>query len=293
MPGVYFPAGGVSSAQAAIAALSALAGNAANGDTTIGVGTTTLSDVMHYNTLTVDGTLVARAWIIFARKVIVNATGIIHWDGADAAAAVAGAAYTGGYLSGNCAGVAGATGAGAAPGATNNAIVMLPRSGALGTTFKGGAGGAGTPNAGGNAGTTTAGGAGRQARHHPMSAFFGAQSATAFLGTPFGGSGGGAGGGDGVNSGGGGGAGGGFGLIIAGEVVNNGIIRSRGGNGGNAAAGNCGGGGGGGGGMIMITCGLYSGNLPLVTGGTPGNGIGTGVVGNSGNDGDYFINQYK
>lgn len=286
-------AGGITASAAAIAAISVLAGNAALGDVTISAGTTTLADNPHYNNLIVDGTLVARGWMIFARKVTVNATGIIHWDGGAAAAAVAGAAFTAGYLSANAPGIAGGVGAGGAAAAAAS-TVMLPRSGVQGTVFKGGVGGLGSGGAGGAAGTQTAGSQGRQGRHRPMDASAATNWANTLAG-PFGGSGGGAGGGDTTNSGGGGGAGGGFGFIFAGEVLVNagGQIRSLGGAGGNAAAGNCGGGGGGGGGIVIITCGLYTGAVPLVTGGIAGTKQGTGVDGSAGNDGDYYINQFK
>lgn len=274
----------------AIAAVGALASDGGDGDVTISGGTTTLSRDMYYNNLTVDGTgiLITRGWRVYARKVTVAVGGLIHCDGNNAAGATAGAAFAAGSLQGNLAGAAGGTGVGA--NSANVASCYLPRSGTLGSTFRGGAGGAGTPNAGGIAGTVAVPALSRQ----PRAGVLNAQSSNSnSFGTPTPGTGGGAGGGDGANSGGGGGACGGIGFICAGEVINGGTIRAKGGDGGTPPAGNCGGGGGGGGGVWEITCGSYSGNLPDLSGGAAGAGVGTGVAGAAGNAGDYFINQYK
>jgi hypothetical protein len=272
----------------AVATMSALMSDGADGDVTISGGTTTLTRDMFYNNLVVDGTgiLVARGWRIYARKVTVNASGIIHWDGADASGATGGAAFTQGSFPANLAGVNGGTGAGT--NGNNAANLPLPRAGALGGLFRGGTGGTSGANGGGTAGTVTLASLGRYLRNNSLTGM--SANATAFSTGAGAGSSGGSGGGDGTNAGGGSGAGGGFGYIGAGEVINNGTIRAKGGAGGAGTAGNAAGGGPGGGGSIEITCGKFSGNNPDVSAGAVGAGVGTGTNGSAGTAGDYFIN---
>jgi hypothetical protein len=280
-----------SSAQAAIDAIGAIMSDGADGDVTITSGTTTLTRDMYYNNLVVQsgGILVARGWRIFARKVTVDAGGVIHWDGADASGGTGGAAFAAGSMPANIAGVNGGTGAGTNGNAASN--LPLPRSGALSGAFRGGTGGTSGGNAGGTAGSVTLSSLGRQIRANTLTGQL--ANASAFNTNALCGSSGGSGGGDGTNAGGGSGAGGGQGFIGAGEIINNGAIRAKGGAGGNGVAGNAAGGGPGGGGSVSVTCGRYTGTVPDVSAGAVGAGVGTGGSGVAGTAGDYFINQYK
>lgn len=275
---------------AVVATFGALASDGLDGDFTVAVSTTFVPGRDYYfNNLLVDGTYDARGHRIFCRKLTISATGIIHCDGAAAAGAVGGAAFTQGALPPNIGGVNGGTGIGLAGTAAGSCC--RPRNGTLAAQYKGGAGGAsGTPNAGGVGGSITVASLSRVPRSNILSGITASTGALVTL-TPA--SSGGAGGGDGSSAGGGSGAGGGYGFLCAGEVINNGIIRALGGAGGNAAGGNAGGGGGGGGGVWELTVGKWTGAFPVCTGGAGGAKAGTGVAGSAGNDGEYFLTTFK
>lgn len=285
--------GGITAAQAAAAAVNQAASDGLDGDVTITGGTTTLARDMYYNNLTIDpsGILITRGWRVFFRTLVNNGT--IHTDGAAAAGATGGTAFSGGSLPPNIAGVNGVVTA--AAGANGNAAnsCILPRGGAIGTVYKGGNGGAsvGGANAGGTSGAVGVISAGRSPRSNVETGAAMSTQAAAAVVTP--GSSGGAGAGDGTNLAGGSGASGGYGYMKGGTIANNGVISAKGGAGGAAAGGDSGGGGGGGGGAWEIDCGSFTGNNPDCSGGAGGAKAGTGVAGSAGSAGDFFINQYK
>lgn len=273
-------------------------GNGADGDVTLGAGTTTLVRDMYYDNLTVPNgaTLAPDGYRIFCRtSLTVEAGGAILNDGPAASGRTGGNfGYTGGQRTlgwgedGGAGGIAGANGA--AGDATEDTPLELPD-----PICRGGAGGTG-------AGGVELGGAAGAIVHVPAASggpwalpwlMEGAYPATGEY-LP-GGSGGGGGGGGTAGSGvgrdgGGGGAGGGVIVIVAQEIVNDGVIGCRGGAGANGAAiGNGGGGGGGGGGAVYVVTQSYTGNDPDVSGGAAGAGAGTGANGSAGNTGYYFI----
>jgi hypothetical protein len=223
-------------------------------------------------------TLIARGFHVRANvEIYVELTGKIHWDGAAAAGAVAGAAYgAGGTLNANLAGGAGGAATVNGTAGTGNTLAELPNN----NVFVGGAGGAGS-------GGTTGGVGGAQTsvavtRGHVVSnedVYF----STTISGDQ-GGTGGGGGGGGPAAAGGGGGASGGVGSIAAPSIVNlnpDGITADGGAGAAGVGAG-AGGGGGGGGGVIRYR-GLLTGYLPHCYAGASGAaGDATGFPGKGG-----------
>lgn len=269
-------------------------GNGADGDVTLGAGTTTLVRDMYYDNLTVPNgaTLAPDGYRIFCRtSLTVEAGGVIANDGGNGAAQAPGTfPYTSRTLGDGANGTTGAN-AGSA-GLIGGSANKQPRE--LGSPVsQGGAGGTGV-------GGTIAGGAGGT-----VSLVAGSEGGCFALpwlmegcypatGTriPGGSGGGGGAGGTGGSgrAGGGGGAGGGVIVIAAQEITNDGAIRAHGGAAGAAnTLGNGGGGGGGGGGKIFVVTQSFTGSAPSVNGGAGGAGAGTGTNGSDGNTGYYFI----
>lgn len=283
-------------------------GDGSDGNVTVSSGTTTLTQDMYYNNLTINGSgvIVTNGYKIFVKGIL------------DISAAPIGAIQWNGNAGGNASGATGGTAPAAQPGGTVAAINQ-GGSGTTATTGNGTAGGAGTIGAasnggvsgvggGGGTGTSGTGGAGSAARtpsaNNPFLIYqtnF-LDGATLMSGGS-GAGGGGAGAGDGTNNGGGSGAGGnGGGLVVlyANSIVKSsstlaGTIQANGGiggNGGNTSAGVTGGGGGGGGGAggwVYIAYNFLFG--PVITalvqanggnGGTGGNGTGSGATGGAG-----------
>ncbi len=254
-------------------------GNGSDGDVTVTGGTTTLVRDMYYDNLIVTGTgiIVAAGFRIFARtSIVIQASGVIHKDGASATSTT-GATGFGGSTTvwGGASGGNGGTAGGVAGGATN-----------YGGGGNGGAGGLGSGGAGGAGGVTVVPAAFYGSigiLNHPWYAmhakYFEASDGTARAISA--GSGGGGGGGDGT-AGGGGGAGGGTVILCTASLTGEGIVRAVGGNGFTAPAGDRGGGGGGGGGMLLIIAGNDTTATSLtfsVAGGTKGLKSGAGVDG--------------
>lgn len=287
-------------------------GGGEDGNVTLSAGTTTLTQDMYYNNLTINGSAELRTnnFRVFVKGILdLTAAGprAINNKGNDGLSSVTQAGASGGgalviaTLGVNTAGGAGATGV-VGVGAT-----------ALATTGT-------TPSNGGSSGAGGAGGSGGSGAGGALRA---AATATTFLDfcrftydlirgvaliqAGAGGPGGGSGAGDGVNlgrGGGGGGAGGGVLYLAAKEIITSGstsasAISAKGGSAGNGASatvGNVGGGGagaGGGGGYALIYYETKSG--PAVVnlidasggdGGIGGNGFGTGIGGNGGGGGN-------
>lgn len=276
-------------------------GDGSDGDVTI-TGNTILSTDMYYNNLTVNSgvTLSGGSKRIFVKESLIN-YGTIDNSGVNGNHG--GSNGTGGSLvqalNDNARSLplplAGFTGATCSPGnAGNNASTGAQNSSSMLNEVaprpSGGNGGAGQ-FAGGLGGPASAtnylGLTGSLTLNPGRDGSFAAPSLS--WGAP----GGGAGGGDNLNAGGGGGSGGTGGgavFISAKYLTNSGTISARGGNGGNGGTpvtGNCGGGGagsGGAGGLIyLIYQTIIPGTLDVSKGnhGTPGNGVGTGLPGES------------
>lgn len=255
-------------------------GDGADGDVTIGAGTTTLTRDMYYNNLTVTGTLITDGYKIFA-KTSATGTGIIGWGSANnGAVGSAGNPGTGGLGGAR----SGSGSLRSNPGANGGQCGGGGNSGSVTISGTGGDGGIGGNGGQGATATSTATSTTRWYNFSPLvitSADFSFASGTSAL---TGGAGGG--GGSGASScagavGGGGGAGGGPVFIASPIIGGTFTVRSIGGNGGNATSGNGGGGGGGGGSSIMLFLSkLWTGSY-LLTGGTGGTGANNGAVGRS------------
>ncbi len=305
-------------------------GDGSDGPLTVTGGTTTLSGVVkNYTDLTISSTgiLVAKRSIIRVNGTLnVNATGLVHDNGAAASGTTAGAGDDGTApsittpcpISGGTSGGAGTSTTAGLPGAdfaVAGNTLGLARNAELayvGLSAKGGAGGSGSSGAGGAAGCSastaddlvsadllwgsifTPGFVGRirYANHGA-----GDIGSFAELVPLRGGSGGGAGGGDSTASAGAGGAGGGVLVIFANKVIlgSTSCVQANGGNGGNAAGTNAGGGGGGGGGRVIIFHAGASGSTlsagGCVVGGSGGSKTGTGVAGSAGSSGSLSVKQ--
>jgi hypothetical protein len=279
---VWQPVGGTVSS---FAGLSAMWGDASDGNLTLGAGTTVLARDMCWNNLTVPvgstldtagfrvfvfGTLAGGGTIGRIANNGTNGSGVINGSGGGALSA-ANSLGVGSSNGGN--GGFGGTAGTAGGGATNG-----PNE--YGTTA-GGAGGAGT-GAGGAGGTQTVqnvnAGTIRFAEW-ALQARLGGSTSLGTIGP------GGGGGGSSLNSGGGGGGGGNaYVAVAARNVTFTGTISARGGNGGNGFAGGgaTGGGGGGRGGIVVLV--FASGAAPTIDvgGGTGGTGGGGGVNGATG-----------
>jgi hypothetical protein len=226
-------------------------GNGSDGDVVISGGTETLTRVMYYDNLTIegDGILDCAGFYPHVRNVcqideggIMRRNGNVGGDspgsgtGGDAAAAL-----SGGILGGSGAGGAGVdSGTGLNGGAVTNAL-----------GGRGSEGGEGNEGDGGNGGSATdpdaADGGWNHVTSHP-GYIVGPSGFTRILG-----GGGGGGGSEGVGAaGGGGGSGGGVLALIAFDLQNEGTIQANGGRGGSASGGSAGAGGGGGGGCIFL-----------------------------------------
>jgi hypothetical protein len=232
---------------------------------------------------------------IFGRKLTIEATGILDNKGGNASGLTAGANSNTRVYGGKNAGATGrndTVGVGAS--SSNQTLVPVEAT----TVSRGGSGGQAGAQAAGTAGTigqwalTT----GLYSWRHAQGIAHGRGEATSVAGSTWStGSGGGAGSlSDAAGttvSGGGGGSGGIIGLIVK-WISNQGTITVVGGNGGTAtttSTGVAGGGGGGGGGIVFVACRYYTGNNPIVTGGSPGSGVGGAGAAAAGADGWYNI----
>jgi hypothetical protein len=256
-------------------------GDGSDGDVTLAIDTVLTQD-MFYNKLTVPvGINLTTAGFRVFVKVLLTLNGVIRRNGNNAVGAVEGAGLVAGTLGASSLGGTGSTGVGVAGGSPSNS-----------NGGSGGAGGAGSGGAGGAAGVATAPAVGQGGPDIVRSLPLALTSVTvaAAVARTLGGAGGGGGGGDGVNSGGGGGGGGGAVLVSARAWTGTGSVEAKGGVGAAGVAGDSGGGGGGGGGSVV---GFSEGAIPaaitfVVTGGAPGAGVGTGVIGVVGVAGKTF-----
>jgi len=281
------------------AGLAGLFGRGADGDVTIGAGTTTLTRSMEYHNLTINagGILNPAGYPVFVQNLFTGTNGSMSRggnNGSNAAGAGAGASGAGlavGMYSGSAAGGNGgaAGGAGSLGGNGGN----VPQEYA---TIVGGNGGNGT-QAGGGGGSVSRISETSGRFSLPQWAMAGRPGGSSTLvGTAGAGGGGGGGGAGGTSGGGGGGGGGGFLSICARIVACQAAFSfiTKGGNGGNAGAngGNAGGGGGGMGGPLVLIYSVDNGptSPPTtnVVGGTGGNPTGTGIAGQNGGDGPLF-----
>jgi hypothetical protein len=288
-----------------------LFGGGTDGNVTISSGTTTLTQDMAYNNLTINGTgkLNPNGFRIFVRGILdltAAPAGAIEYvttnggnSGGTTAGTQAGVLNTGTIGSaqrGNAA-QAGGTAAGTAGGsaATSNTL-------AVNVGGRGGAGGLGASGAGGAQGGIPT----IQNTYIPKRYDQIFKRGTVLVGGGSQGSSGGSGGGDGTAGGGSGASGSSGGIVwLAAKTINRdsagtaaGAIRALGGNGGNGgtpAGGNRGGGGGGAGGtggFVNLTFNALTGTLKtgLIhasggSGGNGGNGTGTGIGGAGGGNG--------
>lgn len=249
-----------------------LFGDGADGDVTI-TGTTYLYRDMFYNNLTINAgaTLKSNGYKIFVKGTLTN-NGTIDNSGGN------------GGVGENNAGVAGI---GGGTGGTYSPYVW--RDGGAGSL--GGNGG----DISYNAGDTSYSDPGAC----PLNSF--TSSERSLISTLYGlhtySKGGGGGGAAGSGSGtlfGNGGGGGGRIHIYADTIINNGTISAKGGNGGTALSNNTGGGGGGGGGFVLIAYrSSFTGNYPVISGGSAGLGLPAGSTynGYAGGAGTYYIIQ--
>lgn len=214
-------------------------------------------------------TVITNGWRIFTAGALFN-SGVIKVDGNAGSGVTAGAATA-----------TNTVGQGFAGGNGGSTTGTTPASSSSSYAGSGGGGGASGGNAGGTGGVASSpvGAIDPPFAYHSA---LGKQLTGTAVQKYVGGMGGGGGGGDGSNSGGGGGSGGGV-LVICGlEIVNSGTISSIGGSGAAGVAGNAAGGGGGGGGHISLIYDSYAGLDPIVAGGVPGNGVGSGAAGVAG-----------
>lgn len=289
-------------------------GDGNDGDVSLSSGTTTLTQDMFYNNLTLSGTaiIITAGYRIFVKGTLdlSNAqAGAIRWNGVSGGngsvgtGGTAGTALASAALGGAAVGSVGGTGT-----TTTGGQAGAPGTGSGSNGGAGGLGGTGgTGNAGANAaGAARAGGSISAALEFARFTYDLLRGAALIVGGA-GGAGGSAGGGDGASvgrGGGGGGSGGGIVAIWAKTITTSvstpsGVITSLGGNGGlgaSATGANVGGGGGGaggGGGYILVFCENRSG--PTVTNGLQatggiagngGNGFGTGLGGSAGSGGN-------
>ena len=253
-------------------------GTGADGDATLGAGTTTLTQDAHYSNLTVPSgaTLDTAGFRLLVSGTLAGA-GTISANGASVgnSSSAAGNTSSGVFTNSASAGGSGSTGTGAQASAAA----------ANGVGGSGGAGGTGSSGAGGTQRAVTppaAATGGSNLKFDPWAVSRGqviGSTTTRFSG----GTGGGGGGGDGSVAGGGGGAGGGVVFAAARTVTFTGSIEAKGGNGGTRTTGNTGGGGGGGGGLVMVvTASATQTFTTSVAGGTGGSGTGTGTSGGNG-----------
>lgn len=240
--------------------------------------------------ITTASTLKMAGYRLFVRGVLtIDAGCFVQNNGSDGAGAVAGAGGAAGSMLGG-----GDGGAGVAAGAPGNAGAATTSSAGA----SGGAGGTGNlgANAAGSAGTATAPVAARGGFRHLYAAtngyIVGDNAGTATLTALKGGGGGGSGGGGTAGASGAGGGGGGVLVVACYRLVNEGTIRANGGNGVTSTIGtgpNSGGGGGGGGGVVFLIRGGKSGaGTVTASGGTHGNGEGSGANGADGSAGSVI-----
>ena len=283
--------------------LYALFGTGADGNVTIGSGTTTMTRDMNCNNLTISGTgKLSTAGF----RVCVAGTLDISGAGAQAIFCNSGAFLGSGPTSGVFAGgVAGGTGVGAA-GTQFGGALPQAAGGNGGASGVGGSGGSGAGGAAAAQKSLTV----QYLTPMPLITFPSVSNSgngTVNLWAGVGGASGGSGAGDGTNAGGGSqtaGAGGGSLLIYAATIARGSnstaaVLQAKGGaglNGNTSAAGNTGGGGGsggGGGGFVYIVAGQLTGStitnaidVSGGTGGTGGGGKGTGAGGAGGASGN-------
>jgi hypothetical protein len=286
-------------------------GAGTDGNVTLSAGTTTLTQDMAYNNLTINGSgkLSTNGFRVFVRGTLdlsaapAGAIENVTTNGGNAAGTAAGT-QSGVPNSGTIgagqrgqAGIAGGTAAGTAGGAANTTNTLAVNLGG-----RGGAGGLGTSGAGGAAGSLP-----NASNQYIVKRYDQAmQRAATLVGGGSQGSSGGSGGGDGAAGGGSGASGSSGGIVwLAAKTINRGAgtaagaIRALGGNGGNGAqpavTGNRGGGGGAGGGAggyVFLVFNTLTGTTKtgLIqasggSGGSGGNGIGTGIGGAGGANG--------
>lgn len=244
----------------------------------------TLSKNFFADSLTVNSGVTLRTanYQLFCRKTLTN-SGNVNNDGNNATGQTAGAAIPAAYLGVSQAGASGV--AGAANGAASAGV-------SAGGGIGGSAGVGGVSGAGNNAGTPGGFNFGLGGSFQILSnpsiwalgkVFSAANAVTGLIAGASGTSGGAA----ASSTSGGGGGGGGILPIAAPIITGTGTFSSRGGNGGNASGAAAGGGGAGGGGLIWIVTvqQLGPGLSFVLSGGTPGTGVGTGVAGTSGGTG--------
>lgn len=223
---------------------------------------------------------------LFCNGTLTN-NGTIQWNGNNAAGATQGSAMSNVFstYSSNAGGTAGGGG-----------TISVGSNGSVGgSSGSGGNGGAGSNGAGGSGGVSTPV-SGGLVRVFPFALIGQITNGNGGWGVrgAAGCGGGGGGGGNTGNSGGGGGGGGGVIIMAVRQFAGTGNIQTLGGNGANGVSGNAGGGGGGGGGSITIISrsisgGAIAGQTISVAGGTPGNGVGTGVAGTAGSPGEILL----
>lgn len=296
---------GLADAQADIANLEtvnndAWFGTGADGDVTLGAGTTTLARVMHYNNLTIpNGAVLNPNRFPFYVKgtLTIEAGGAITQNGGDApggtsatGGAAGGGTSTGTLLGVGQAGQNGGTQNVAAATAHTNQADEWPT-----TAKRGNAGGGGNTGSGATTAaqpsapsSTVSSGSTYALQPHALGSF--SHTTTKPNGGP--GGGGGAGDNSSLTNGNGAGGGGGGGVIAfaANAVVNNGVIEAKGGAGGSKSGTTgtgrgTGGGAGGNGGRVYRLYRSWSGAAPDVSGGAGGTGAGTGSNGTDGSAG--------
>lgn len=265
---------------------SELFGDGSDGPVTIAVDTPLTGDL--YPTILVvnaGATLSVKGFNILGQFGIIN-NGTIEFDGSRAALNTAGVGAATGTRGGGGTGALGSSILGSA--AASLLSIISPGFGG-----SGGNGGAGGGGAGGLGGATRLGTSTRLRPRRMLSCLVGGEFDAANGFVQFqGGAGGGAGGGDLLNPGGSGGGGAGFFCLAAPFIYNGptGIISAKGGNGFTPTVGNCGGGGGGGGGdLTLVRLASRSRGVLNMNGGNGGNGIGTGVAGQPGVNGNVRI----
>lgn len=265
-------------------------GTGADGDVTLGAGTTTLTRVMFYNNLTIpSGSTLRPANFPF----YVAGTLTIAAGGAISSGGNPGSASSGGNSGAGTTGPGGAGGGNGANGGTTNGSNASnlaagsqppPYTTALGAGGAGGASASGTGGTGGLGGTNWTGAAGGLWQMPYLVTGRPSHSATSVI---CGGAGGGGGAGSGVAAGGGGGGGGQPVLFAARYISHAGTIDSDGGAGAAGPGTNRSGGGGGGGGKVFYAYERLSGAGTITAnGGAAGaSGGGTGTPGAAGSAG--------
>lgn len=282
-------------------------GDGSDGDVTISGGTTTLTNDMYYNDLTITstGVLNPNGFRVFVRGLLtIDAGGIIRRNGNaggtpanNVTGGTAGAALSSGSVGGSGAGGAGGNTSSPGAGGSNS------NNGAGGSGGDGGASNdtSGDANEAGGAGGSVAyeggvvdGATGSGIRDLACARGVSYEPGTGATAILRGGAGGGGGGGGEAGTGGGGGSGGGVIVIFAYRAHVSGTIQANGGAGGAAftgpdADGNGGGGGGGGGLIYLVSRALTNAGTIQANGGAGGAGHLLGPAGSSGEPGAVIL----